>query len=638
MKTPRIIFTLFLLFVNLAAFSQDIQYSAELKKQAEAGDAVSQFYMGFVLQDGIGIDADVTEAVKWYKKAADQAQPQAQYNLGLLYLNGIGVETNLEEFERLNSLAAINGCAEAQYVKGILYLKGLIYDADLKEAYRWFEVSAQNDYVYAINYLALFYLTGTVVKQDYQEAIQLYNSIGEDQTEDFEYYHERAVIIEGALNGNAEAQYNLARIIQDFSSYNSDTDELVKQWYEESAKNNYGPSVFRLAILSDDFSRLIKAAELGNDDAILLVATAYLRGLDDDPELDRLLQTTFLYFPEFDNYPSEKNFEKSLYWYSKAAEKGVEFAVIRKDLIERAKQGDPEAYYLLGTSESSYNEVERNLVSRDYVLESARKGFIPAMYLLGCHALTNTNYNEDVESWLMSASEAGYKDADFKLGKLYHDNGEYDKAIKELEMSIARSSNSDAPYYLGRCYLFVGNDDSALTWFNRYYKENGGGSKGYYYDIEYLIGQCFFGKKDYTTAIEWYKKGLEGSYSVDSETAYQLGRCYHELHKINSAIEWYKQASDGYSGKGAYEIGMFYYLGQGVKKNYTEAVKWFGKSRNYKASYQLGLMHLKGKGVEKDKDEAIRYFEQALRDDNYNVYKPAEQALIELGVDMTHIY
>lgn len=637
MKALRIIITLFLLFVSLTGFSQDIQYSKELKEQAEAGDAVSQFYMGCVLQDGIGIDADITEAVKWYKKAAEQEQPQAQYNLGLLYLNGTGVEEDSEEFERLNSLAAINGCAEAQCLKGLLYFRGLIYEADLKEAYRWFEVSAQNDYFVAKDFLALFYLTGTVVKQDYQEAIRLYNSIGEEQTDDFETYHKRAAIIDGALNGNAEAQYDMAEIIKAFSSYQNDTDELAKQWYEESAKNNYGPAVLRLALLTDDFSRLIKAAELGNEVAILLVATAYLRGADDDAELNRLLQTVFPYFGSisyFDNYPDEKNFDKSLYWYSKAAEKGVEFAEIRKELMERAKQGDPEAYYLLGTSESSYDEAERNLLSSDYVLESAKKGFIPAMYLLGCDP-----YNQDAESWLKSASDARYRDADFKLGELYYQNEEYEKAIKELEMSITRSSNSDAPYFLGRCYYSQGTYDSALTWFNTYYKEYGREDRS---DIEYLIGQCYFGKKDYKTAIDWYNKRLEGSYSVDSETAYQLGRCYHELHQIPTAIEWYKQAyENGYydsHNDAAYEIGMFYYSGQGVKKNYTESIKWFGKSRNHKAYYQLGVMHLKGQGVEKDKNEAIRYFEQALRDDNYNVFQPAEQALIELGVDLTYLY
>ena len=45
---------------------------AETKAKAEAGDADAQYNLGWMYDEGEGVEQDFKEAVKWYQKAADQ--------------------------------------------------------------------------------------------------------------------------------------------------------------------------------------------------------------------------------------------------------------------------------------------------------------------------------------------------------------------------------------------------------------------------------------------------------------------------------------------------------------------------------------------------------------------------------------
>ncbi|HQK28501.1 MAG TPA: tetratricopeptide repeat protein, partial [Smithellaceae bacterium] len=69
-------------------------YKTELKllqKEADKGNAVAQFRLGVMYDDGKGVVQDYKEAFKWYKLAADQGFAGAQFGLGLMYANGRGV-------------------------------------------------------------------------------------------------------------------------------------------------------------------------------------------------------------------------------------------------------------------------------------------------------------------------------------------------------------------------------------------------------------------------------------------------------------------------------------------------------------------------------------------------------------------
>lgn len=92
-----------------------------LTPQAEAGNALAQFCLGYMNYMGVGVAQNQTQAVAWYQKAADQDFADAQYNLGYLYITGEGVERDVDAAVELLDEAAASGHALAAYELGVLY-------------------------------------------------------------------------------------------------------------------------------------------------------------------------------------------------------------------------------------------------------------------------------------------------------------------------------------------------------------------------------------------------------------------------------------------------------------------------------------------------------------------------------------
>ena len=96
----------------------------ETKELAEQGDAVGQYNLGFMYDNGEGAPENDAEAVKWYRLAAGQGDAIAQFNLALMYRRGEGVPQNDAEAVKWYRLAADQGHADAQYNLGLMYAKG----------------------------------------------------------------------------------------------------------------------------------------------------------------------------------------------------------------------------------------------------------------------------------------------------------------------------------------------------------------------------------------------------------------------------------------------------------------------------------------------------------------------------------
>ena len=63
-----------------------------------------------------------------------------------------------------------------------------------------------------------------------------------------------------------------------------------------------------------------------------------------------------------------------------------------------------------------------------------------------------------------------------------------------------------------------------------------------------------------------------------------------------------------------YNLGAAYLNGNGVEKDYAEAVKWYRKAakQNYaQAQYSLGVCYYDGEGGEKDYSEAVKWVRKA---------------------------
>jgi TPR repeat protein len=58
-----------------------------LQKIAEQDNAEAQYYLGLCYREGIGIEKNEEEAVKWFRKAAEQDHYDAQKELARLQSN-----------------------------------------------------------------------------------------------------------------------------------------------------------------------------------------------------------------------------------------------------------------------------------------------------------------------------------------------------------------------------------------------------------------------------------------------------------------------------------------------------------------------------------------------------------------------
>lgn len=109
---------------------------------AEQGVASAQFNMGLIYKEGLGVDPNEAEALKWFRKAAAQKDANAQNQLGLMYLNGRGVLQDYQEALEWFRKAAEQGLPDAQYQLGLMFRNGIGVAPDKSKAYVWFNLAA----------------------------------------------------------------------------------------------------------------------------------------------------------------------------------------------------------------------------------------------------------------------------------------------------------------------------------------------------------------------------------------------------------------------------------------------------------------------------------------------------------------
>ena len=145
--------TLFALFVALLMIgcgedtTVDLDNPAiqqEMIMTAKLGDAIAQYNLGLMYEQGKGVPQDYKEAVKWYRKSAEQGDADAQCNLGYMYDQGFGVPKDYKEAVKWYRLAAEQGHADAQSMVGVCYADGLGVAKNPIEGYAWYNIAIAN--------------------------------------------------------------------------------------------------------------------------------------------------------------------------------------------------------------------------------------------------------------------------------------------------------------------------------------------------------------------------------------------------------------------------------------------------------------------------------------------------------------
>lgn len=147
----------------------------EFKLSAERGDAVSQYSLGVMYDNGQGVAKDTTEAGRWYRLAAEQGHAAAQYNLGLIYHTGKGAPKDNKEAAKWFLSSAKQGVAPAQYNLGVMYVDGKGVPQDYAKAAYWFILAADQGDASAQNNLGMLYENGQGVKKLKVVAYALFN-------------------------------------------------------------------------------------------------------------------------------------------------------------------------------------------------------------------------------------------------------------------------------------------------------------------------------------------------------------------------------------------------------------------------------------------------------------------------------
>jgi len=116
----------------------------ESQPLAEQGNALAQYQLGLLYDNGQGVRKDDTQARQWYEKSAEQGYAEAQVNLGILYDYGRGVQQDFKKAVYWYRLSAKQGNHLAQRRLGLMYERGDGVQRDYIQAYMWYILGAAN--------------------------------------------------------------------------------------------------------------------------------------------------------------------------------------------------------------------------------------------------------------------------------------------------------------------------------------------------------------------------------------------------------------------------------------------------------------------------------------------------------------
>ena len=115
--------------------------------------------------------------------------------------------------------------------------------------------------------------------------------------------------------------------------------------------------------------------------------------------------------------------------------------------------------------------------------------------------------------------------------------------------------------------------------------------------------------------MKWYRKAAEQG---DAHAQNNLGAIYNNGQGVArnyfEAVKWYRLSADQGNAGAQFNLGIVYSEGNGVSRDYAEAAKWFRKAAEQGvvvAQNNLGEIYRTGQGVPQDFAEAAKWFRKA---------------------------
>jgi uncharacterized protein len=425
--------------------------------------------------------------------SAEHGFVPAMVNLGFLNQSGKYSKTNYSEAFHWFSLAAEKGNPDAQAQVGGYYHTGKGVPQDYSMAAKWYRRAADQHNYEAMKSLGYLLLNGMGVEKDLKAA---------------KYWSLRA-----ATEGNhRRAMLNLGAISIMESSNSIGMAEAFR-WYKQSA-------------------------DLGDPLACLQVANFYYHGWGGvgtnlDHYYDWLSRAANLGSTEAEYFMGQycrtgtgmqRNPEKSLEWYRKAAAKN-----------------DPRALYDLAVLYAQQKTNRASLeMSSDYMLRAARGGHRGAQFLYAMNCFSGDVIPQNFElgkEWLAKSAENGWPKAEFILFQLYYNGSSlvpggahYPKdtteGIKWLRRA-AEQSDFQAESMLAVMMIQGKDMETNLVEAKKLLRD--AATHGYAAaenDLGFAIMSGALGERDWVEAAVWCKLAESQSSNFDTETRSKVNSTY----------------------------------------------------------------------------------------------------------------
>ncbi len=184
------------------------------KNSADKGYAPAQNALGFLYEEGGGVEQDHQEAVKWFQKAADQGDAVGLNNLARKYVSGVGIAKNDTKAFSLLMKAAEQNDPVGQFSVAYMLTNGQGTPRDPIAAIPWLQKSANQGHPDAQYAFGLELLKGENTKKSDSEA--------------FEWF------MKGAKRGNANSMLALSNMYHDGLAVPKNEQEAA-EWLRKSA-------------------------------------------------------------------------------------------------------------------------------------------------------------------------------------------------------------------------------------------------------------------------------------------------------------------------------------------------------------------------------------------------------------------
>jgi uncharacterized protein len=150
-------------------------FDANFKK----GEGDAGFYMGRMIELGVGTPANPQAATAIYKAAAEKNSAKALNRVGLLYFRGeAGTLQNFKEAQKNLCKSADIGDKDGQFNCAELYSEGKGVDKNAKKAVEYYEKAALQNHIGALNILGIKYRDGLDVAKDAGKARSYFEKSG----------------------------------------------------------------------------------------------------------------------------------------------------------------------------------------------------------------------------------------------------------------------------------------------------------------------------------------------------------------------------------------------------------------------------------------------------------------------------